>query len=241
MGDPLPVRLLDLTATRKVPLLATLAVAFLAGAALLVTMVFVPLTAQTLLGADELGASLVLGRFLVALTVAALLGGLLARRLGDRVVAVAGMAVATAGYWLMSRWPSDLSGAGLAVDVALVTAGLGLGLVIAPMSAAVLRVTASGQHGVASAAVVVARMMGMLIGIAAVSAWGFYRFRSLTADLDTPLPFGVDGVTYQRQLADYTAKVQAALHIEYTEMFLVTAFVCLVGVGVAALMPSRRR
>ncbi|MBB5779907.1 MFS transporter [Nonomuraea jabiensis] len=236
-----PVRLLDLSATRKGPLLATLAVSFLAGAALLVTMVFVQFTAQTLLGKDALGAALVLARFLAALTVGALLGGLLARRLGESVVAVAGMALGAAGYWLMSRWPLALESAGLLVDVDLVVAGLGLGLVIAPVSSAVLRVTSAAQHGVASAAVVVARMMGMLIGIAAVSAWGFYRFQSLTAHLDTPLPFGVDAVTYQRQLAEYTAKVQAALHTEYTEMFLVTAFICLLGAAVALLMPRARR
>ncbi|MGR6921381.1 MFS transporter [[Actinomadura] parvosata] len=234
-----PVRLLDLAATRKGPLLATLAVSFLAGAALLVTMVFVQLTAQTLLGKEPLAAALVLARFLAALTVAALLGGLLARRLGDRAVAVAGMVLAAGGYWLMSRWPLDLAGAGLTMDRDLVLAGLGLGLVIAPVSSAVLRVSTAAQHGVASAAVVVARMMGMLIGIAAVSAWGFHRFQSLTAQLDTPLPFGVDPETYQRQLADYTAKVQAALHTEYTEMFLVTALICVLGAAVAALMPRR--
>ncbi|MEV0384825.1 MFS transporter [Nonomuraea sp. NPDC050643] len=234
-----PVRLLDLTGTRKGPLLATLAVSFLAGAALLVTMVFVPFTAQTLLGKTALEASLVLARFLAALTAGALVGGLLSRRMGERVVAVGGLAVAAAGYWLMSRWPLDLAGAGLAVDLDLVVAGLGLGLVIAPVSSAVLRVSTAAQHGVASAAVVVARMMGMLIGIAAVSAWGFYRFQSLTADLDTPLPFGVDPETYQRRLADYTGKVQAALHTEYTEMFLVTAFICLLGAAVALLMPRR--
>ncbi|MEV4113662.1 MFS transporter [Nonomuraea sp. NPDC049695] len=236
-----PVRLLDLSATRKRPLLATLAVSFLAGAALLVTMVFVQLTAQTLLGLDALDAALVLARFLAALTVGALLGGLLGRRLGERAVAVAGMALGAAGYWLMSRWPLDLASAGLVVDIDLVVAGLGLGLVIAPVSSAVLRVSPAAQHGVASAAVVVARMMGMLIGIAAVSAWGFYRFQSLTAHLDTPLPFGVDAVTYQRRLAEYTAKVQAALHTEYTEMFLVTAFVCLLGAAVALLLPRPRR
>ncbi|GAA1650298.1 hypothetical protein GCM10009733_054160 [Nonomuraea maheshkhaliensis] len=236
-----PVRLLDLTGARKGPLLATLAVSFLAGAALLVTMVFVQFTAQTLLGADALGAALVLARFLAALTVGALLGGLLARRLGDRPVAVGGLLLAAVGYWLMSRWPLDLAAAGLVVDLDLVVAGLGLGLVIAPVSSAVLRVSTAAQHGVASAAVVVARMMGMLIGIAAVSAWGFYRFQSLTAHLDTPLPFGVDAETYQRRLADYTAQVKAALHTEYTEMFLVTAFICLLGAAVAVLMPARPR
>ncbi|GAA2281790.1 MFS transporter [Nonomuraea roseoviolacea subsp. roseoviolacea] len=235
-----PVRLLDLSGTRKGPLLATLGVSFLTGAALLVTMVFVQFTAQTLLEMEALDAAWqVLGRFLIALPVGALAGGLLARRLGDRSVAVAGLLVAAAGYALMSRWPLDLAAARTQMDVDLVIAGLGLGLVIAPVSAAVLRVTPAAQHGVASAAVVVARMMGMLIGIAGVSAWGFYRFQSLTAHLDTPLPFGVDPAVYARRMADYLARVDAALHLEYTEMFLVTAVLCLLGAAAALFMPRR--
>jgi MFS family permease len=216
-----------------------LAVSFLTGAALLVTMVFVQFAAQTLLDLEALEASLVLGRFLAALVVGAVLGGLLARRAGDRVVSVAGMLVAAAGYGLMSRWPLDLAAARLETDLTLAVAGLGLGLVIAPVSAAALRVTPAAQHGVASAAVVVARMMGMLIGIAGVSAWGFYRFQSLTAHLDTPLPFGVDPAEHARLLADYLAKVDAALHTEYTEMFLVTAVLCVLGAAAALLMPRR--
>ncbi|HUR02666.1 MAG TPA: MFS transporter, partial [Nonomuraea sp.] len=233
------VRLLDLTGIRKGPLLATLGVSFLTGAALLITMVFVQFTAQTLLDMEALEAALVLARFLIALPVGAVLGGALARRLGDRVVAVAGLIVATAGYVLMSRWPLDLANAGLLVDLSLIIAGLGLGLVIAPVSAAVLRVTPATQHGVASAAVVVARMMGMLIGIAGVSAWGFHRFQALTANLDTPLPVGVAPAVYAEQLSEYLAKVNAALHLEYTEMFFVTALICLLGAVVAAFLPRR--
>lgn len=235
-----PVRLLDLSGTRKGPLLATLGASFLTGAALLVTMVFVQFTAQTLLEMEALeAAAQVLGWFLIALPVGAVAGGLLARRLGDRSVAVTGLLVAAVGYALMSRWPLDLAGARPQMSADLVVAGLGLGLVIAPVSAAVLRVTPAAQHGVASAAVVVARMMGMLIGIAGVSAWGFYRFQSLTAHLDTPLPFGVDPAVYARRMADYLARVDAALHLEYTEMFLVTAVLCLIGAVVALFMPRR--
>ncbi|GAA4529768.1 MULTISPECIES: MFS transporter [Nonomuraea] len=234
-----PVRLLDLTGVPKGPLLSTLGVSFLTGAALLVTMVFVQFTAQTLLGLEALEAALVLGRFLIALPVGALLGGLLTRRSGGRVVTAAGLLVAAAGYGLMSRWPLELADARLMMDATLVVAGLGVGLVIAPVSAAALRVTRPAQHGVASAAVVVARMMGMLIGIAAVSAWGFYRFQSLTAHLDTPVPFGVEPAEYARRLAEYTAQVRGALHVEYTEMFLVTAFICLLGAALAWFMPRR--
>ncbi|WP_371779250.1 MFS transporter [Streptosporangium subroseum] len=234
-------RLIDLTGVSRGPFFATLGVSFLTGAALLVTLVDVQLSAQTLLELEALDGALVLSRFLVALSVAALLGGVMARRYGERAVAVIGLALATVGYLRIGQWPLDLAAAGARMDADLIVAGLGLGLVIAPVSSAVLRATPAAQHGVASAAVVVARMMGMLLGVAGLSAWGFHRFQSLTAELDTPLPFGVDPVVYARRLAEYGDRVRAALHTEYSEIFLLTAALCAVGVLTALLLPHGGR
>lgn len=227
-------RILDLAGIRKRPVFATLTVSLLAGAALLVTLVDVQLVAQTLLGTDATGGALVLTRFLVALAVAAFAGGALARRYSERLVTVVGMVIATAGYVRISGWP--VTPGGLSMDIDLIVAGIGLGLVIAPVSSAILKTIPAVQHGVASAAVVVARMMGMLLGVAALSAYGFHRFQTLTADLDTPLPFGVAPETYQKQLEVYTQAVKAALHTEYSEIFLITAVLCAIGAVVALAM-----
>ena len=95
-------------------------------------------------------------RFLIALPVGAVLGGFLASRFGERwVSACGGLLVAAAGYLLISRWSVDVldavhSALGLPVlGTDLAIAGFGLGLVIAPLTSATLRVVPPAQHGIA--------------------------------------------------------------------------------------------
>ena len=134
-------------------------------------------------------AALVLLRFLVALPVGAVVGGYLVRRVPTGVVAAAGMTMSAAAFALMARWEADALDH-LSSDATLVLCGLGFGLALAPVNAAILASTDAAVHGLASASVVVARMIGMLVGISALTAIGLRRYyAALEAD---PLPSAVD-------------------------------------------------
>jgi MFS family permease len=242
-------RLIDLRGLPKTTYLATIAASLVAGAALMVTLVDVVLVANTLLSADTTHEALILGRFLVALPIGAVLGGFLAPRIGERWVTAGGFLIAAAGYWLIRGWPRDLLAARHVVlwvslprlDTDLLLAGLGLGLLIAPLGAAALRVVPSAQHGAASATVVVARTMGMLVGVAALTAWGLHRFHEITANLLEPLPVNGFNDAFFAEHAKYEEAVRVALLSEYREIFTATAWLCVVGAAICLLLAGARR
>ncbi len=229
-----PVRLLEPAGVRWRPFAAGLIASLAAGAVLMVTLVDVQLLAQTLLGLDSTGGALLLLWFLIGLPVGALAGGALASRLGERAPAVLGFAAAAAAYAWIGRTVPD-------IEPGLALAGAALGATIAPLSSAALRTTPEDSHGTASAAVVVARMMGMLVGVAALTSWSLHRFQTATADLDTPLPFGLSETEYLERQEVYLEALNAALAAQYADVFTAAAWICLAAAAVSALLPGRVR
>jgi len=170
-------------ALRRTPAWGAMLVSFFVGAALIAALIDIPIFARTTVYSDsQLMAALVLVRFLVALPVGAVLGGYLTRTVNAGVVTAAGMALAALGFVLMSRWGLT-SLDHLSVNVPLLLGGLGFGLALAPVNAAVLASTDDRVHGLASALVVVARMVGMLVGISALTTIGLRRYYAEQADL----------------------------------------------------------
>jgi MFS family permease len=173
-------------ALRRTPAWGALLVSLFVGAALIAALIDIPIFARTTVYPDsQLLAALVLVRFLVALPVGAVVGGYLVRALPAGVVAAGGMLLAALGFVLMSQWGlttlSDWS-----ANVSLLVCGLGFGLALAPVNAAVLASTESEVHGLASAGVVVSRMVGMLVGISALTTIGLRRYYAETRDVPPP-------------------------------------------------------
>ncbi|GAA2741254.1 hypothetical protein GCM10009868_06770 [Terrabacter aerolatus] len=181
--------------------LRALVVSLLVGAALVAVVVDVPLLARLTDSYDETGAALVLVRFLLAVPVGALVGGWSLRRLGDGAVAGVGLLLAGGGMLVMSHWTLDSVSRTLPATVVLVLVGLGMGLALAPVNNAALADSPADAHGVASSLVVVARMVGMVVGLALLTSIGLGRYfeavRRLPDQLDTGALIGAGVVQVQ--------------------------------------------
>ncbi len=166
--------LLPLEALAARPAWGSMVISLLIGWALIAALVDVPLFARTTTESTQLGAALVLLRFLAALPVGAVVGGLLVRVLPSSVITAAGMLAAAAAFQAMAGWgATSLDSPASAIPLLL--GGFGFGLALAPVNAAVLATTPADTHGIASAMVVVARMVGMLVGISVLTTWGLRR------------------------------------------------------------------
>ncbi len=169
-------------AVSQVPAWGALLVSFFIGAALIAALIDIPIFARTTTYRDsQLMAALVLVGFLIALPIGAVLGGYLTRTLPAGVVTAIGMALSTLGFALMTQWDANTLDH-LTSTGTLLLCGFGFGLALAPVNAALLASTADAVHGVASALVVVARMVGMLVGISALTTIGLRRFHDALRD-----------------------------------------------------------
>jgi MFS family permease len=166
----------------EVPAWGALLVSFFVGAALIAALIDIPIFARTTIyEKSQLMAALVLVRFLVALPIGAVVGGFLTRRFPAGLITLAGMLCSAAGFVLMSRWDEQTLHS-FWPTLTLLLCGFGFGLALAPVNAALLASTRDEVHGVASALVVVARMIGMLVGISGLTTIGLRRFYAARRD-----------------------------------------------------------
>ena len=215
-------------------------VQFMEGAALVIAMVTVPLMAGTVMGKDPFTGAMWLLRMTVAIPLGALVGGKLLGMIGIRPVAVAGLALAALGLFLASTWELDVAEPWLTVT--LVTAGLGFGLNNTPIMTRALSAASEGYQATAASLVMVSRMVGMALGLAALSAWGVEHFQVLTVGLETPLPEPGEAVEALRARYDaYNGQlIDAGLSL-FHNFFRVAGGVALIAILPALAMGADER
>lgn len=227
----------------------------LIGYALFIGLVSVPILVNLIAirdgGFDTLtDAALVVGLLLSTLTipmaVAAVPGGMLGSKIGLRNTILLGLLIALVGFVLIwQTWTIDISTLEVALQMALV--GIGIGLTFSPVSTAIINTAQTEERGVASALVIILRLIGMTVSVSSLTAYASYRLNQLGLETSAPNvsnPFALlqqaaDAIAQGESLMDFAMSlfmpsgVTPAQTVQIlAEMGLIGALVCL-----AALVP----
>ena len=234
-SDPLlPPRLL---AARQFA--AANASSLLAGAALVVALVEIPLFAAIVLGRTPTAGALTLLQLTALVPVGALVGGWLGGRVPLAAVGGAGMLLSAAGFLRLWRWDEHVAEPWLSLDVAVT--GLGFGVVLAPLAASALAVARGGHEATAAASLTVSRLVGMTVALAALTTWGLAEFERRVAGTELPLRgTGESAASYDARLDRYERVVREAATGVFGRIFLAAAVLCLLAAVCAAWLRDER-
>lgn len=184
------------------------------GGALIIALVVIPVMAYTLTDLRDIEVGLRLARLTFAIPVGAVVGGFLCHRFGYRPPIWLGLSACAAGFLFMSRWTASPDEPWLTAH--LVACGLGFGLVIAPITTAVLDAVEEGARGIASAVVVAVRMVGMIIGLSFMNSLGMGHFHVVAAGMS---------------LEEMEEELQPFALGLFQDFFLAAGIVCIAGMG----------
>ena len=206
----------------------------LVGVSLILAIVTVPLTADTVMQKEPFTGAMWLLRMTGVIPIASVLGGLLVPRLGARTLTVSGLLMVSVGLFFCSRWEIGVDDPELTLQLLL--AGVGFGLVIAPILHRALSAIGEDYRATGASLVTVSRMMGMTLGLAAMSAWGVEHFQVLTSSLEFPiLQPGESSGSHATRLEQYSADVNTAGLAVFRNFFRAAAIISLAAIPFALL------
>ncbi len=212
----------------------------LIGGALIIGMVTIPLMANTVLAKSALDGGLMLMRMTVAIPIGAALGGLACQRMDVRVPTTVGLALIAVGFGLMSSWGTNIADPAMTLHLAI--AGLGFGLLIAPIALAAVNSAPVELRGAASAVVTAMRVVGMTFGLAALTAWGTGRFQQLVVGLELPLALpGETAEQTQARVREFEIALTDAGLSVFNDFFLIAMAVALIAILPAVFMALKRK
>ena len=165
-----PDPFLDPRLFRRVPFSSAAIVSLLTGYAFATAIIGGAVFVDRVLYGGPDDQRLALGALAAATALGALLSGFAVRVLSLRLVTLVGLGLCAAMLWTMAQWTPAV-GIG-EVAAALAGFGFGFGLTVTPRSTAAVESAGRASFGMASAIVTVARMIGMAVGVAVLTAYG---------------------------------------------------------------------
>lgn len=204
------------------------------GFCLMIGLVTVPILVNvrvqdsTQLSQAALQTGILLSALTVPMALAAVPGGWLSDRIGFRKTTIIGLALAVFGFGLVwQTWRLDIPDAIIATEMVFI--GVGIGLTFSPISAAVINSADEDNRGVASALVIILRLIGMTIAVAALTNFALHRINGLAAaELGGPMQSGDQTMEFINAYASIAVRVLG-------ELGLIGAVLCVLALIPAAL------
>jgi MFS family permease len=223
---------IDLQLFKRFTFSASALVSLLVGAALIIAMADIPIYVDTVLQGSVLDSGLALLRLTVMIPIGALLGGWLSSRISSRLTAIIGLLFTAAGFYLMSHWPQQVDWTQM--TVATLTAGFGFGLVIAPIGTSAINAVRATQIGMSTAIITALRMIGMILGLAALTSWALAYFQELLIAYPKS-----SQASSGNPLAGYANYAIQSAHTVYCTVFFITAILSLIAIVPALFLSGR--
>jgi MFS family permease len=227
----------DLSLFKRFPFSATSLVSLFVGAALIIAMADIPIFVDTVLQRPVLDSGLALLRLTAMIPLGALLGGWLCGRITCRFTGVLGLLFTATGFYLMSRWPIHVDWN--QITISTVTTGFGFGLVIAPIGTTAINAVRARQAGMSSAIVTSLRMVGMMLGLAALTSWALAYFKQLVSTYPS-LPLSATTAQFAEWSRGYAAHIIQSAHTVYSAVFLAAMALCLMAILPAFFLWGRK-
>lgn len=231
----LPMKLL-----KRGPYVANMAANFLVGAALMVGMVNVPVIVALVQDPDTVSrdSALLLAPLTIFIAIFALLSGPISERIGTFRMTVAGVIFAFVGFGLLYLLVDHDNIVNMAIGLAI--AGIGIGLLLAPLSAVALDASTDENRGAAASTALMFRLLGMTIGISLLTAAGVARLQELTGRLDPVVQRAEESTAeflarQQQFITDHVVPLSVQV---LQETFLAAAF--LAGLAIIPILLMRR-
>ncbi len=222
---------------KKLTFSATSLVSLFVGAALIIALADIPIFVDTVLQRPVLDSGLALLRLTVMIPIGAVLGGWLCERISSRLTGILGLLFTAVGFYLMSRWPINVDWT--QITISTITAGLGFGLVIAPIGTTAINAVKASQAGVSSAVVTALRMVGMILGLAALTSWALAYFRQLASTYPS-LPSSATASQFSAWSKGYGTHLIASAHTVYSDVFFFSMILCLIALVPALFLWGRK-
>jgi MFS family permease len=157
---------------------------FLLGTALMAGMVNVPVIVSLAETSTDVAtrSALLLAPFTGFIAAFSIISAQLLPRFGERAVIATGVILAVIGnlsiFPLLESFPYESMVIGLAI------AGAGIGLALTPLSTAALDSASDDNRGSAASTLLIFRLLGMTVGVSALTALGVQRLQVLTGSLE---------------------------------------------------------